>query len=80
MFAEVRRKSYQKSFSLKINAPFLNTQNGETDVCGGSGGNVFTTSATYRFLNYRLTIHSQTTLAQMRILRIPKIVGYYIIC
>ena len=39
MFAEVRRKSYQKSFSLKINAPFLNTQNGETDVCGGSGGN-----------------------------------------
>lgn len=26
MFAEVRRKSYQKSFSLKINNEFLNTQ------------------------------------------------------
>ena len=26
MFAEVRRKSYQKPFSLKINNEFLNTQ------------------------------------------------------
>ena len=40
MFAEVRRKSYQKSFSLKINTPFLNTSNGGTDVCGGSSGHV----------------------------------------
>ena len=56
MFAEVRRKPHQKSFSLKINTPFLNTSNGGTDVCGGSSGNVSATSATCRFRLFPLVV------------------------
>jgi hypothetical protein len=32
---KVRRNPFQDAFSLKINTPFLITQHGRSDACGG---------------------------------------------
>ena len=34
-FSKVRRNSFPAHFSLKINTPFLITQHGGSDACGG---------------------------------------------
>ena len=80
---KVRRNPFAKSFlpenqySILLNTHCVNCRSCRFQTVNNDKN---ATSAKCRFLNYRLTIHSQTTLAQMRILRIPKIVGYYIIC